>query len=91
MQLDLTWNTGRPYAMRGQIIHAVAREDGSVLFADHSRGIDGYIPATKAPTRYISKTDFKSFVMDCYDHGEYESNHDSWHFLMMQACPEVNC
>lgn len=89
--IEAIWNTCRPYTSSGQIIHAVHRQDGSVLFADHSRGIDGYIPETKAPTGFISKVDLKSFVMDAYDHGEYESNHDSWHFLMMQPCPEVNC
>lgn len=82
---DLTWNTGRRYTASGQTIHAVHQIDGSVIFADHSRGVDGHIAADKCPTRFLSEADFKAFVMDHYDSYDYDHDRASFNLLMYKV------
>lgn len=72
------WNTGRLYSARGQLIVAMQRQDGTVIFNDHSRGIDGVLLNAKPqhdgePEVFstLSAAELEQAVMVHYDHGLY--------------------
>lgn len=73
-----TWNTGRLYTREGQIMVAAQLDDGTILFADLSRMIDGHMPK---PARAItSKADLQRHVDDRYLHNAYQTSHASRQF-----------
>lgn len=59
------WNTNRHYTEHGQRIATAAMPDGSVLFVDIDRGIDGVIPPEANASGYMEST------MYLYDRGHY--------------------
>lgn len=59
-----TFNTGRPYTAQGQIIRAAQLENGRIIFADMSRGIDGILPEGTELSQ--------SSIMRAYDAGCYQ-------------------
>ena len=78
--MEVTWNTGRKYTAAGQIIVARVQADGSILFADTSRGVDGLIE--KPSIKIDSEAMLKIVVMRAYDSHQYRSSQGSWMLLM---------
>jgi hypothetical protein len=78
--MEATWNTGRKYTSAGQIIKARVQPDGSILFADFSRGVDGMID--KPSVKIDSEAALKAVVMAAYDHYRFRSSEGSWMYLM---------
>lgn len=71
------WNTGRLYTTHGQRMTALVLEDGSVLFKDKDRMIDGVI--TKArPDFAVGEGGLQWFVDDAYLHGHYQHSNLVW-------------
>lgn len=62
-----TWNTGRKYTARGQVIVATLHEDGVITFADHCRMIYGEIAASQ----FHTADSIQRHVMRAYDNGAY--------------------
>jgi hypothetical protein len=75
--MEVQWNTGR---RAGQIIRARVQADGSILFVDLSRGVDGLIE--KPSVQITCEQDLKALVMGAYDHHRYRSTGGSWMYLM---------
>jgi hypothetical protein len=75
--MEVQWNTGR---RAGQIIRARVQPDGSILFVDISRGVDGLIDKPFWPIG--DENDLRETVMDAYDHNRYRSTGGSWMYLM---------
>lgn len=67
--LTHSWNTGRLYTARGQVMAATLLDDGTVLFADLSRMIDGHI--AKPRQAILTRADLQQFVDDRYLHNSY--------------------
>jgi hypothetical protein len=82
--MEARWNTGRKYTSAGQVIKARVMADGSILFADMSRGVDGVI--AKPPVKIRSEAALKAVVMRAYDSNAYRSSEGSWMHLLK---PEV--
>jgi hypothetical protein len=80
--MEAQWNTGRSYTKAGQIIKARVQPDGSILFADVSRGVDGVI--AKPSVEIDSEDALKALVMRAYDRNAYRSSEGSWMLLMHQ-------
>jgi hypothetical protein len=78
--MEATWNTGRKYANHDQIIKTRTQPDGSILFLDVSRGVDGVIG--KPPVKIDSEQTLKSIVMRAYDGHRYRSSKGSWMMLL---------
>ena len=75
---ETIWNTGRLYSAEGQIIRAKVQSDGSILFADISRSIDGRIAK---PTVPVTQEGMLQRLVDSkYLHNDYKSDADSWEF-----------
>lgn len=70
----------RSYTKAGQIIKARVQADGSILFADMSRGVDGVID--KPSVKIDSKAALKAVVMRAYDSHAYRSSKGSWMLLL---------
>ncbi len=66
----ITWNTGRKYTARGQIIVATLHADGAITFADHSRMIYGEIAASD----FHTPESIQRHTMRAYDNGEYSNS-----------------
>jgi hypothetical protein len=79
--MEVQFNTGRPYTANGQVIRAIMVADGSVIFADDSRGIDGVIAG---PVNVATLDDLKRVVLDAYDRNAYTRSEASWSFLMQR-------
>lgn len=67
----ITWNTGRQYTKRGQVIVAVVTDTGEVLFNDTCRMINGTV-GTPDPFLIETNSQLREHVMHCYDNGKYE-------------------
>ena len=69
----IKFNTGREYTAQGQRIVARLLDDGSIVFLDIDRGIDGVIAPAQGLTREDVKDPFfnRASVMDAYDNGNY--------------------
>jgi hypothetical protein len=82
--METEWNTGRPYQRDGQRIKAKLLEDGSVVFADMSRLVDGHMGLD---IRKLIKSPeaLQRYVMSCYDKSMYTSTMDSWKYLMLKS------
>ena len=78
--MQVQWNTGRQYTSEGQRITARVMPDGSILFADYSRGVDGLI--AKPPVEIDSEQTLRTIVMRAYDSHNYRSSQGSWMLLM---------
>lgn len=78
IEWNISWNTGRKYTNDGQIIHARRNSDGTIVFADLSRGIDGEIQGSAMTTATATETEFKAFVLKHYDAGDYVTNQNSY-------------
>ena len=76
--MEATWNTGRK---AGQIIQARTQPDGSILFVDVSRGVDGVI--AKAPVQVDSEAALKAVVMRAYDRRDCRSSKGRWMALLL--------
>jgi hypothetical protein len=74
--MEATWKTGRA----GQVIQARVQADGSILFVDISRGVDGVI--AKPPVEIDSKQTLRTVVMRAYDHNDYRSSGGAWMYLL---------
>jgi hypothetical protein len=81
--MEATWNTGRKYTSARQIIKARVQPDGSILFADMSRGVDGVI--AKPPVEIASEAALKAVVMRAYDRNDYHSSEGGWMRLLHPA------
>lgn len=66
-----TWNTGRKYTARGQVIVATLHDDDVITFADHSRMIYGEFAAD--PAFLFFGSDIRKEVMAAYDAGKYSN------------------
>jgi hypothetical protein len=78
--MEAKWNTGRKYTSDGQRMQARTQPDGSILFADFSRGVDGLIE--KPSIQIDSEAMLKVVVMRAYDSHQYRSSQGSWMMLM---------
>ena len=78
--MEAQWNTGRKYTSDGQTIKARVQADGSIVFADFSRGVDGVI--AKPPIEIDSEETLKALVMRAYDRNAYRSSEGSWMYLL---------
>lgn len=82
--MDITFNTGRKYTARGQVIRAVTVAGGAI-FADFSRGIVGrvcfdhlpIVPALDAPAASCSERALQQAVLSEYDAGRYSYDFDA--------------
>lgn len=70
--IDVTFNTGRKYTARGQVIRARSVEGGAI-FSDFSRGIVGRVEFPGANTVEL----FARAVLDEYDAGRYRYDFDA--------------
>jgi hypothetical protein len=70
--MEATWNTGRSHTSAAQIIRARVQADGSILFVDFLRGVDGEI--AKPSIKIDSEQVLKAVVMRAYDRNEYRSS-----------------
>ena len=80
------WNTGRRYTEAGQIIRARLEPDGSILFADLSRGINGRIAASAYPIEDAAA--LRRRVMVAYDTNTYRADaasHEYAHAMNAEA------
>ena len=67
--VEIRFTTGRQYSMtEDQVITARRRDDGTVIFKDHVRGIHGLLEGEYDPELYDGLQDF---VMFKYDRGAY--------------------
>ena len=78
--MEARWNTGRKYTSEGQKIHARTQPDGSILFLDASRGVDGVI--AKPPVVIDSEQTLRTIVMRAYDRHAYRSSKGRWMALL---------
>jgi hypothetical protein len=78
--MEVQWNTGRKYTAAGQIIKARVQADGSILFVDISRQVDGLIE--KPSIQIDSEQTLKLIVMRAYDSYQFRSSEGSWMWLM---------
>lgn len=71
--MQITFNTGRLYTTRGQVITAAWNpETRKILFSDHSRMIYGEIePKVSANHEFTDLGNFIANVMNRYDAGDY--------------------
>ena len=65
----ITWNTGRKYTERGQVITATLHADGVITFMDHSRMICGEIAASA----FHAPDSVQRHAMRAYDNGAYQN------------------
>ena len=82
--MEIKFNTGRLYTREGQVIRAIQVDDGTILFADDSRQIDGRLAAPK----FSDVTTFeglRDYVMLRYDHNEYTRDQTTWSYLMQKS------
>lgn len=61
------WNTGAAYTKAGQRIGVAIQADGSLVFSDVDRMIDGFVPADFRPEASV-----KERVKRAYFHSEVE-------------------
>jgi hypothetical protein len=61
----ITFNTNRPYATEGQIIHATDLGDGRVHFVDVTRYLDGVLRCAFN----------ERAILRAYDEGGYDKNY----------------
>lgn len=78
--MEATWDTGRKYANRDQIIQARTQPDGSILFLDAARGVDGLI--AKPPIQIDSEQTLKTLVVCAYDRNAFRSSKGRWMQLL---------
>jgi hypothetical protein len=63
------WNTGAHYTEHGQRIVAATHADG-IIFMDHDRGIDGFIPLVRPPA---DRFELEELTNHAYIYGQYKS------------------
>lgn len=68
-ELNIRFNTGRPYTEDGQIVYATWRQGGMVKFADVSRRCYGRF---KPDTDDMIKDQLRRKVISYYNRGDYE-------------------
>jgi hypothetical protein len=78
--MEATWNTGRKPTSARQIIKARVQPDGSILFVDVSRGVDGV--TAKPRVQVDSEAALKAVVMRAYDRRAYRSSKGRWMALL---------
>jgi hypothetical protein len=75
--LRTQWNTRRMYTVHGQRMIALMLDDGTVLFKDKDRMIDGVI--TKAKPDFVkNEQSLQWFVDDAYLHCQYQHSELVW-------------
>jgi hypothetical protein len=66
----LAWNTERAYSPKGQRIAARLLDNGSTVFVDVDRNIDGVIPVL-CDAEFTASLFDRRYVMDAYDSNHY--------------------
>lgn len=69
----VSFNTGRKYTARGQIIVATLHDDGVITFMDHSRMISGEIAASE----FHTPESVERHTMRAYDNSAYQESRRS--------------
>ena len=77
----ITWNTGRKYTARGQVITATLHGDSVITFMDHSRMICGEIAASD----FHTPESIERHTMRAYDGGAYKNTSRAMHDGMMRG------
>jgi hypothetical protein len=85
--MEIKFNTGRSYTAEGQVIRAKVCADGSIIFADDSRAVDGRIAAPAFPPK--DEAGLRALVMQAYDHNQTTRDHETWVYLMRPAQPDA--
>ena len=85
--MEIKFNTGRSYTAEGQVIRAKVCADGSIIFADDSRGVDGRIAAPAFPL--TSEGALRDFIMQAYDRNQTTRDHETWEYLMRPRQPDA--
>jgi hypothetical protein len=78
--MEATWNTGHKHTSARQIIKARVQPDGSILFVDVSRGVDGVIATPSI--KIDSEQTLKTLVMGAYDRSAFRSSEGRWMRLL---------
>jgi hypothetical protein len=86
--MEFKFNTGRLYTTQGQFIRAKVDTDGSIIFADDSRAIDGRVAASKL-VDLSSAREIEFYVMAAYDRNEYTRDEATFAYLMRPAQPDA--
>ena len=73
MQTTVSFNTGRKYTARGQVIVATLHADGVITFMDHSRMISGEIAASQ----FHTPDSIQRHTMRAYDNYAYQESRRS--------------
>jgi len=71
--MQIKFNTGRHYTEHGQRIAARLLDDGSVVFVDADRQIEGRI-AVLCDREFVAGMFNRAYVMDAYDAGAYSES-----------------
>jgi hypothetical protein len=82
-KMKYKWNTKRLYTKEGQKMRAETQADGTILFADDSRCIDGRIRTPLYPI--TNEFLFRDYVMNAYDHNHYTADTESWSYHMLKG------
>ena len=82
MAREIRFNTGRGYSVDGQWIAVWERDDGSILFADLTRGVYGHIDAPRFPALVETDEGLQRYVMGKYDRVEYSVDSYAHGFYM---------
>ena len=69
----VTFNTGRKYTARGQVIVATLHDDNVITFMDHSRMISGEIAASE----FHTAESVERHTMRAYDNSDYQESRRS--------------
>lgn len=69
----VSFNTGRKYTARGQVITATLHNDGVITFMDHSRMISGEIAASE----FHTAESVERHTMRAYDSNAYQESRRS--------------
>jgi hypothetical protein len=83
--MEIKFNTGRQYTAQGQAIRAKLCADGSIIFADDSRGVDGRVAKPMVP---VTLNNIRHLVMWAYDHNKTTRDHETWEYLMMRPAAQ---
>jgi len=79
---EIVFNTGRLYTANGQSIRARVCNDGSIIFADDSRGVDGRIAKPKFPP--TNDEELQGYIMSAYDHNRTTRDSETLEYLLMR-------
>ena len=77
----VSFNTGRKYTARGQVIIATLHDDGVITFMDHSRMISGEIRASE----FHTAESIQRHTMRSYDNYGYQESRRSREDGMMRG------